>query len=156
MPTPSDDTRQLSAALEHERASHTTCPPDNGRIEEWRTHEGSHGGQRASTSQSAQPQPQPESLLEVSETIGQAEHHIDQDAQMKLDDTDQDLSTTEGQSPASTTTEAGDAEPGASPPPSTRPAASSYSTNYEFSNIRVSFVVVDAHQSALTGFLATS
>ncbi|MCJ1403752.1 hypothetical protein MMC11_006975 [Xylographa trunciseda] len=139
MPTPSDDTRQLSSsALEHDRSGHATCPPDNGRIEEWRTHEGSHGGQDASTSQSAQPQPQPqpESALEVPEIIGQAENHIDQDAQMKMNDTYQDQSTTEGQSPASTTTEAGDAESSSSPSMSTRPPTSSHTMNYEFSNIR--------------------
>ncbi|MCJ1287146.1 hypothetical protein MMC26_006494 [Xylographa opegraphella] len=136
MPTPSNDTRQLTPASEHERSSHTTCPPESGRIEEWRTYEGSHGSQDASTSQSEQSQPQPGPLLEVSEPIGQAENRIDQDAQMKMDDTEQDLSIIEGQSPASTATEAGDAEPGSSSLPSIKPAASAYSTIYEFSNIR--------------------
>ena len=74
---------------------------------------------------------------------------------MKMDDTDQDLSAVEGQSPASTATEAGDVESGSSPSSSVRPAASSYSTNYEFSNIRAS-IGVDAYVSVLNSSIATS
>ena len=140
MPTPSDDTRQLSSpALEHERSAHATCPPDNGRIEEWRTREDSHIGQDALMILSIQPQPQPQpvSLLEHPETIGRAETQIDQDAPVKMDDTDQDQSINEGQSPTSTATEAGDAESSSSPLPSTRLVTPSHSTSYELSNIRV-------------------
>ncbi|MCJ1293269.1 hypothetical protein MMC34_004823 [Xylographa carneopallida] len=165
MPTPRDDTCQLSAALEHERSSHTTCPPDNGRIEEWRALEGTPGGQDASTSQSAQPQPQPESSLEVSEIIGQPENHIDQDAHMKMDDTDQDLSAVEGQSPASTATEAGDVESGSSPSSSQRPSHTSsflragskfqgtQQSDKQIYKVEVDIKHVDMNESFLCGYL---
>lgn len=137
MPTPSDDTRRV-LQLEHERSTpHATCPPENGRSEQRRTHDRSLIGQDDSPSLQAQ---QPHvSLLGDSEIVGQAENDVDHDAHMKMDDIDQDHSSTDGQSPMSTTTESGDAEPAptSSPTPSTR-LSSSYSTSYEFSNIRVS------------------
>lgn len=147
MPTPSDDTRRLSSTgLGHDRLAHATCPPESGRVEEWRTHTGSRFTQTDSLTHATQ---RPSETLPMEhETAGQAENELEQDAPMKMEDTDQDQIMTDSSSPISTATEAREAEP-QSPMPEqpSQPVIPSYPMSYEFSNIRVRTTIL----SILTG-----
>lgn len=145
MPTPSDDTHQLSSAgLGLDRLTHATCPPESGRVEEWRTYDGSRVNQTVSSTRET-PQPT-EPLLAEHEIAGQAENAVGHDAPMNMDDTDQDQTITDGSSPMSTTTDAREAERQSPAPrhPSQALVFPSYPTSYEFSNIRVSLISCQA------------
>lgn len=143
MPTPSDDTHQLSSAgLGHDRLAHATCPPESGRVGEWRTYDGSRVNQTDSTSLGTQ-QPLDFILVEP-ETVGQAENELEQDAPMRMDDTDQDQTLTDSSSPASTATGPREAEhQSPAPEPPGQQVIPSYPMSYEFSNIRVSMASFD-------------
>ena len=137
MPTP-DDTRQLPhIVVQRDRSAHATCPPDNGRFEAGRTHSLNRNIQNGSSI--IHPREQAESLLGEAEISGQAENHINQDVNTKMEDIKQEQSSSDGQSPMSSTTEVRDVElrSSPSPQPSIRPLVSTHSTNHEFSNIRV-------------------
>jgi len=143
MPTPSDDTHRLSSAgLGLDRLTHATCPPESGRVEEWRTYDGSRVNQ---TDSSTRETPQPsEPLLAEHEIVSQAENEVEHDAPLKMDDTDQDQTITDSSSSTSTTSDARKAESQSPAPgqPSQAVVFPSYPMSYEFSNIRVRIICI--------------
>ena len=140
MPTPSDETFQHPSveAQYLERSAYTTCPPEHGRSEAWRTHNAHSREQDGMSSDQASAQ-QPSLLSGGAEISGLLENDHHHEACTKLVDAEQDRSSTDGMSPMSMAMDVKDGEQRLSPspmPPSDTPPSSS-STNYKFSNIRV-------------------
>ena len=134
MPTPSDDTlRLIQPVAPRERALHTTCPPDSGRVEGWRTHLGNQHllgdvlvGRPAAYAVGSTDAPSP----------------MDSSADMvnpKTEANDAESSMAEGQSPMSLPTESRDVDciSSPSPNPAVRTINTPASSSYEFSNLRV-------------------
>ena len=138
MPTPNDDSHQLThVAAQRDRSAHATCPPDNGRVEGHRIHSVNRNIQNDSSN--TRSREQAESLVGEAEISGQAENRIGQDVHTKMKNIEQEQSSSDAQSPMSSTTEMRDVElrSSPSPQPSIRPLVSTHSTSHEFSNIRV-------------------
>ena len=141
MPTPSDDTLQLPSQS-FERSTHTTCPPDFDRLEDWGDLELSHLIAEDGSSDNSLLQ-RSTRLPRDAETSCLMEDVKDQDPQSKMDDGEKYLQSIDGSSPITVQAESKDSREylSPSPVPSVRPITYPSSSSYEFSSVRVCVVL---------------
>ena len=142
MRTPSDDNFQRSSP-NYERSTHTTCPPDINRLEEWRTREDSHltaEDDSSSDPSSQRPAHSPRDT-QMSDLMEDTKYL---DSQSKMDEGEVELSNTDASSPMTIQAEPKDSREclSPSPVPSVRAIASPSSPSYEFSSVRVRTAVL--------------
>ena len=147
MPTPSDDIlhqHSLVDDLHHDRLTHTTCPPDNERVDTWRSNDGTRDGVLMGHNNTVDDAPPPQHQAEPSADVvtpGPMDTIIDQqEVNTKMVDIEQEQSSTDGMSPMSVAAEVKEGEPRLSPALIATAVAttSSYpSMSHEFSNVRV-------------------